>query len=87
VVQNRLDHEVAKLIIYQHLDTLRGNSDQVLFPLACCRRYALFNDLTPMLVACHLREVLDDWLIDDGPTLVRFEEHQALSKHVVTTDI
>lgn len=63
--EDRLNHKVAKLVIDQDLYAFKGDSNQIFFPLALRRRYAIFNHLAPMLVSGNVRKMLHNWLIND----------------------
>lgn len=79
MVQNGLNHKVAKFIVDENLDAFKADSDQVLLPLTlrCCN--AVFDDLTAMFIPRYRREMLHDRLKNYRPTLVCPDQIQALS--------
>ena len=65
VLQNRLDHKVAKLIIDQDFNAFKRNTNQVFLPLALRSRDTIFDNLAPMLVSGNMSEMLNDRIVND----------------------
>ena len=70
VIENCLNNEVAKLIVDEVFDALRGNSYKILLCLSLGCGDAVFNDLTTVLVLCNLSKLLHDRFIYDRAQLV-----------------
>jgi len=69
------------------LNRFKGDSDQVFLPVALSCSDAFFDYLAAMLVSRDLCEVLNNWLVDDGPFLVSFKQGETLSYYVTASDI